>query len=125
VSGTEKPGRSPFEKEFVMKLVTVTALIFSFAHCGAGAAAAQHPAPARPRYERQIPAALLAQAKVTEDSARALALAKVPGGTVESVELVREQGKVTWVWDIKVSGKRGITEVSVNAIDGSVAAHAE
>ena len=67
---------------------------------------------------------ILAQVKVSEDSARALALAKV-AGAVESVELVRHEGKLTWIWDIKVSGKRGITEVSVNAIDGSVAAHAE
>jgi len=105
-----------------MKPSIVFAMILILALSGAGAAAAQHPA--RPSYERQIPAGLLAQAKITEDSARALALAKLPG-TVEAVELVREEGKVTWVWDIKVSGKRGITEVWVNAIDGSVAAHAE
>jgi uncharacterized membrane protein YkoI len=87
-------------------------------------AAAQQPAPARPSYERQIPAALLAQVKIGEDSARVLALAKVPGA-VEAVELLRDHGNLLWVWDVKVKGKRGITEVSVNAIDGKVESHVE
>ena len=82
-------------------------------------AAAQQTTPARPSYERDVPAALLAQAKVSEDSARVLALAKLPG-TIEAVELLREGGKLVWVWDVHVAGKRGITEVSVNAIDGTV-----
>ena len=90
----------------------------------AGTATAQQPA-TQPKYERAVPAGLVALVKVGEDSSRVLALAKVPGGTVESVELVREQGQLTWVWDIKVPGKRDITEVSVNAIDGSVVAHEE
>jgi len=87
-------------------------------------AAAQQPA-GPPSYERVVPAGLLAQVKVGEDSARVLALARVPGGTVESVELLRDQGRLTWVWDIKVAGKRGITEVSVNAMDATVVAHEE
>ena len=89
-----------------------------------GAAAQQPAPPARPSYERDVPAALLAEVKIGEDSARVLALAKVPG-TVEAVELKREQGKLLWVWDVKVAGKRGITEVSVNAIDGKVRSHEE
>lgn len=87
-------------------------------------AAAQQTTPPRPSYERDVPAALLAQAKVSEDSARGLALAKLPG-TIEAVELLREGGKLVWVWDVHVAGKRGITEVSVNAIDGTVDTHAE
>lgn len=87
-------------------------------------AAAQQTTPPRPSYERDVPAALLAQAKISEDSARVLALAKLPG-TIEAVELLREGGKLVWVWDVHVAGKRGITEVSVNAIDGTVATHAE
>jgi uncharacterized membrane protein YkoI len=89
------------------------------------AAAAQQPATARPSYERDVPAALLADVKVGEDSARVLALAKLPGGTLEAVELLREAGKLLWVWDIKIAGKRGITEVSVNALDGKVETHEE
>lgn len=89
----------------------------------AGPAVAQQ-ASARPGYERAVPARLLAQVKIGEDSAHTLALAKVPG-TVESVELVREGGKLVWVWDVKVAGKRGITEVSVDALTGKVASHEE
>jgi uncharacterized membrane protein YkoI len=89
----------------------------------AATAAAQQPA-ARPSYERDVPAALLADVKVGEDSARVLALAKVPGA-VEAVELLREAGKLLWVWDIKIAGKRGITEVSVNALNGKVETHEE
>lgn len=81
-------------------------------------------APARPSYERAVPARLLAQVKIGEDSAYTLALHRVPG-TVESVELVREGGKLLWVWDVKVAGKRGITEVSVDALTGKVTSHEE
>lgn len=87
-------------------------------------AAAQQQTPVRRNYERQIPAALLAQVKIGEDSARGLALAKVPGD-IEAVELLRDHGNLLWVWDVKVKGRRGITEVSVNAIDGKVESHVE
>lgn len=89
---------------------------------GAGRAAGQQPA--RPTYERDVPANLLARVRIGEDSARALALAAVPG-TVESVELLRQRGRLVWVWDVKVAGKRGITEVSVDASDGKVVSHEE
>ena len=106
-----------------MRPTRMLPLVALFALGAAGPATAQQPA-TQPSYERAVPAGLLAQVKVGEDSSRVLALAKVPG-TVESVELIREQGMLTWVWDIKVPGKRGITEVSVNAVDGSVVAHEE
>jgi uncharacterized membrane protein YkoI len=98
-----------------------TALILAFAFGTKTASAQQPPAPS---YEREIPAALLAQAKIGEDSARALALAKIPGG-IEAVELKREGGALVWIWDVHVKGKRGITEVWVNAIDGTVSSHEE
>ena len=107
-----------------MKTVMALALTLTLALGSAGTAAAQQ-APAGPSYERDVPAALLAQVKVGEDSARVLALARMPGGAVEAVELLREEGKLVWVWDIKVAGKRGITEVWVNAIDGKVESHEE
>lgn len=78
----------------------------------------------QPSYEREIPAALLAQVKIGEDSARGLALAKIPGA-IEAVELKRESGALVWIWDVKVKGKRGITEVWVNATDGAVTSHEE
>ena len=87
--------------------------------------AAQQPAPARRNYEREVPAALVAQAKISEDSSLALALARVPNGYPDAVELVRHSGNLEWVWDIKVPGKRGITEVTVNAMNGKVTSHEE
>lgn len=104
-----------------MKSLIASALALSLALAPRTASAQQ---PQRPTYERDIPAALLAQAKISEDSARTLALAKLPG-SIEAVELLREHGKLVWVWDVHVAGKRGITEVSVNAIDGTVATHEE
>jgi uncharacterized membrane protein YkoI len=104
-----------------MKRLLAGAVVLAVA-LGANTASAQQPQ--RPPYERDIPAALLAQAKISEDSARALALAKLPG-SIEAVELLREHGKLVWVWDVKVAGKRGITEVSVNAMDGTVESHEE
>jgi hypothetical protein len=84
-----------------------------------GLLAAQQPA-GRPRYERDVPAALVAEARVSEDSARALALLKVPGGRVESVELVRAHGTLVWVWDVKFPGKSEPLEVTVSAVDGHI-----
>jgi uncharacterized membrane protein YkoI len=105
-----------------MKTTTMLALALSLGLVPRVAAAQQQAQ--RPSYEREIPAALLAQVKVGEDSARALALAKLPG-SIEAVELLREHGKLVWVWDVKVAGKRGITEVSVDALDGTVTTHEE
>jgi uncharacterized membrane protein YkoI len=65
-------------------------------------------------------AALEKEAKISEATARATALAQVPNGTVKSSELEREKGKLIYSYDITVPGKTGIEEVNVNAIDGSV-----
>jgi uncharacterized membrane protein YkoI len=65
-------------------------------------------------------ATLQAEAKVSEATARATALAQVPNGTVKSSELEREKGKLIYSFDITVPGKTGIEEVNVNAIDGTV-----
>ena len=62
------------------------------------------------------------EAKVSEATARATALAQVPNGTVKSVELEREHGKLIYSYDISVAGKSGIEEINVNAMDGSVVA---
>ena len=68
-------------------------------------------------------ATLQKEAKVSEATARATALAQVPNGTVKSSELERENGKLIYSFDITVPGKTGIEEVNVNAIDGSVVNH--
>ena len=93
----------------------------------AGAAEAQQPAPPdtahkmpAPAYRREVPANLAAQAKISEDSARAIALGRVPGGAIQALELERERGALIYSWEIKVAGKPGITEVNVSAIDGRV-----
>jgi uncharacterized membrane protein YkoI len=67
-----------------------------------------------------IPADLAKEAKISLETARATALAKVPHGVVRSEELEREHGKLIYSFDIAVPGKTGIQEVNVNAIDGKV-----
>ena len=62
--------------------------------------------------------ALKAQAKVTETNARATALAKVPGGTVQSAELEIEHGKLVWSFDIKDLKSPDVIEVQVDAKTG-------
>jgi uncharacterized membrane protein YkoI len=78
--------------------------------------ATQTTAPAK----SDIPADLAKEAKISLDTARATALAKVPHGMVRSEELEREHGKLIYSFDIAVPGKSGIQEVNVNAIDGKV-----
>lgn len=63
---------------------------------------------------------LLKQAKVTPQAATASALARVPGGTVQSAELEKEKGRLIYSFDIKVAGKSGIDEVAVDALTGAV-----
>ena len=63
---------------------------------------------------------LKAQAKVKETDARATALAKVPGGTVQSAELEEEHGKLIWSFDIKDPASANIAEVQVDAKTGHV-----
>jgi hypothetical protein len=69
---------------------------------------------------QNVDPALAAEAKITLDSARAIALHKVPRGTVASEELERENGHLIYSFDVKVPGKSGIQEVNVNAINGAV-----
>jgi len=68
-------------------------------------------------------AALQKEAKVSEATARATALAQVPNGAFKSSELERENGKLIYSFDITVPGKTGIEEINVNAMDGSVVNH--
>lgn len=64
--------------------------------------------------------ALLAKAKVTADSAEAIALAKVPNGTIAEGELEVEHHRLIWSFDVKVPGQPGITEVNVDAKTAAV-----
>ena len=71
-------------------------------------------------YKKEIPAALAKRAKVAEDVAAKAAIARVPKGEVQTVELEEENGKLIYSYDIKVPGKSGIEEVAVSAISGKV-----
>ena len=60
-----------------------------------------------------------AQAKVGAEQARATALQAVPG-TVKDSELESEHGRLVYSFEITRPGQRGITEVNVSAMDGSI-----
>ena len=62
------------------------------------------------------------QAKISLETARATALAKVPHGEVRSEELEKEHGKLIYSFDIAVPGKSGVEEVNVDAVSGKVLA---
>lgn len=66
--------------------------------------------------------ALLAQAKVDEAAASKIALAKVPGGTVQSAELENEHGKLVWSFDITQPKTTKIREILVDAKSGKIVA---
>jgi uncharacterized membrane protein YkoI len=65
-------------------------------------------------------AALKAEAKITLEAATQTALAKVPGGTIKSSELERENGKLIWSFDIAKPKTRNISEVQVDAKTGTI-----
>ncbi len=68
-------------------------------------------------------AALRAEAKIPEATARATALGQVPtGSSVKKYELEREHGTLIYSYDITVPGKTGIEEIAVSALDGSIVA---
>ena len=60
--------------------------------------------------------------RLSADSARVIASAKVPGGRVKSHELEREHGHLIYSFDFVVPGKPGIDEVNVDAMSGEVLA---
>jgi hypothetical protein len=99
-----------------MQAAAVIALALGAAH----AAGAQQPATA-PHVSGS--AKLKSEARVSEDSARTVALAQVPNGVIKSGEIEREQGKLIYSFDIKVAGQSGIEEVNVDALTGAVLAH--
>ena len=60
-----------------------------------------------------------AQAKIGAEQARETALRAVPGNVKES-DLETEHGRLIYSFEIKRPGHRGITEVNVSAMDGSI-----
>ena len=63
-------------------------------------------------------ATLQKEAKISMEKAKEIALKKAPG-TIKSSELEREHGKLIYSFDI--STKKGVTEVNVDAMNGSIA----
>lgn len=70
--------------------------------------------------DETAPAAEAKKANISMDEARVIALEKVPGGTVDSEELGRVAGKLTYFFDVRSEGKKGVDVVTVLASDGTV-----
>jgi len=96
-----------------MRLLTSLTIVAAVT-CAAGSLAAQEPT-------RNVPDSLVAKAKISEDSARAIALKRVPG-TLQSTELERERGRLMYDFKIQRNGRKGTTEVEVNAMTGRIIA---
>jgi uncharacterized membrane protein YkoI len=65
-------------------------------------------------------AKLMAAAKISGETARQTALAKVPNGTIKAAELEKENGKLQWSFDVATPDTKDITEVNVDAMTGDV-----
>lgn len=100
----------------MFRMLRATAALVLLVGAAQAQQAATQPAPKLSKSE----AALRAQAKVTEDAARATALAAVPNATVKSAELEKEKGKLVWSFDLSVAGKKGVEEVQVDALTGKI-----
>lgn len=98
-----------------MRLISTLTLVAAV--CVAGTLAAQE----APGATRNVPDSLVSKAKITEDSARAVALKRVPG-TVQGVALERERKRLMWDFKIQRTGRKGTTEVEVSAMTGKVLA---
>ena len=79
--------------------------------------AAQGP---QPKYKRDLPAALVKEATVSEADAAKTAMSKIPNARIEAVELENEGGHLLYSYELKVPGRSGIEEVNVNAKTGEV-----
>lgn len=79
-----------------------------------------------PSIKVNLPSDLLAKAKVSLIQALATARLKVPGSRPVSEELEQENGKLIYTFDLVAPGASRVTEVNVDALDGSlVAMHQE
>ena len=57
---------------------------------------------------------------VTQRDAEKIALARVPGGVIESAKLETESKKQIWSVDVKMPKSKNITEVHIDASSGKV-----
>lgn len=63
---------------------------------------------------------LKAQARISKEDAEAIAMSKVPNGTIKESELEKENGHLQWSFDMTVPDRKDITEVNIDAITGDV-----
>lgn len=63
---------------------------------------------------------LLKRAKISADSAVAVAKATLPKATISEAEIEQENGKLIYSFDMKTAGKSGIDEVNVDAMTGKL-----
>jgi uncharacterized membrane protein YkoI len=63
---------------------------------------------------------LLKNAKITPDSAIAIARARLPKATINAAEIEQENGKLIYSFEMKTAGKSGIDEVNVDAMTGKL-----
>lgn len=68
------------------------------------------------------PATLAAEAKITLETAASHARARVPGGSIVSAELERENGSLVWSFDIAMPLSKNIKEVQIDAKTGKLIA---
>ena len=73
-------------------------------------------------YKKDIPDSLAKEAKISEETAAATARKRVPKGTIQAVELERENKKLIYSYELKVAGRSGVEEVNVDAVTGKVLA---
>ena len=69
--------------------------------------------------DRNVPDSLVAKAKISEDSARAIALKRVPGD-VQGVTLAKMKTRLVYTFKVQRKGRPGLTDVQVNAASGHV-----
>jgi len=70
--------------------------------------------------EKDDQAKMLAEAKISKETALQTARAKVPNGTIKEGELEKEKGKLIWTFDFTIPDSKDIKEVNVDAVTGDV-----
>jgi uncharacterized membrane protein YkoI len=98
-----------------MRLLSTLTLIAGLS-VAAASLSAQDSSSAPPR---NVPDSLVAKAKVSEDSARAVAVKRVPGD-VKSTILERRSRRLVYEFYIQRAGRTGTTKVTVSAMNGKV-----
>jgi len=99
-----------------MRLASTLTLCAALSLAGVSLVAQEAPGPTR-----NVPDSLVAKVKVNEDSARAIAMKRVPG-TVQGVALRKTKTRLMWHFTIQRSGRKGTSDVEVNANTGKVIA---